>query len=77
MDNFPYVKFTVVFTIVRLLFAQKKYSHGFFWFNQAMEMKVNNFLVGDFFIAISVLVAFSLQSENDEIMWSFLSTNML
>jgi len=31
-------------------------------------MKVENFLVGDFFIGRCLLVAFSLQSENDEIL---------
>ena len=68
MDIFSFVKFTAVFTIARPLFAQKIISHGFFWFKVAIEMKVNNFLVGEFFIAISVMVAFSLQSENDEIL---------
>ena len=40
----------------------------FFLFKDATEMKVNNILIGDFFIAISLTVAFSLQSEIDEIM---------
>jgi len=77
LDIFSFVKFRAVFTIARPLFAQRKFSHCFFWFKEAVEMKMNNFLVGDFFIAISVMVVFSLQSENDEILWSFLSINML
>ena len=77
LDIFSFVKFRAVFTIAGPLFAQRNFSHGFFLFKDATEMKVNNILIGDFFIAISLMVAFSLQSENDEIMWSFLSINTL
>jgi hypothetical protein len=71
LDIFSFVKFTTVFTIARPLFAQKIISIVFFCFKEAIEKKVNNFLVGEFFIAISVMVAFSLQSENDEILYHF------
>ena len=39
-----------------------------FLFKGVIEMKVNIFVVGSFFIAMSLLVAFSLQSENAEIL---------
>ncbi len=68
LDIFSFVKFWAVFTIAGPLFAQRNFSHGVVLFKDATEMKVNNILIGDFFIAISILVAFSLQSENDEIM---------
>lgn len=38
-----------------------------------MEMKVDKRLVGDVLIVITMLIAFSLQSENDEISQSFLN----
>ena len=68
MDHFSFVNVLAVFTIARSLFAQRNFSHGFFLFKGVIEMKVNIFVVGDFLIAKSILVAFSLQSENVEIL---------
>jgi len=65
---FSFVKFLAVITIARPLFTHRKFSHGFLLFEGVIEMNVNNFLVGDFFFVINLLVAFSLQSENDEIL---------
>ena len=68
LDSFSFVDYYGVFTIARPLFMHRNFSHGFFLLKGVIEMKVNNFLVCDFFIAISLLKAFSLQSENDEIL---------
>ncbi len=40
-----------------------------------IKMMVNNLLACDFFGAISLLVAFLLQSQNDEILWYHLNPN--
>ena len=77
LDYFSFVKFLAVFTIARSLFVHRNSSHGFFLFKGVIEMKVNIFVVGDFFIAISLLVAFSHQSKNVEILRCFLSTKTL
>lgn len=77
LDYFSLVFFLAVFTIARPLFAQRNFSHGFYLFRCVIEMKVNIFVVGGFFIPINLLVAFLLQSENTKILWCFLSTNML
>lgn len=45
------------------------------WLWKFHHIKANIFVVGDFLIAISILVVFSLQSETVEIFWCFLSTN--
>jgi hypothetical protein len=37
-------------------------------FEGVIEMDVNNFLVGVFFFVIILMVAFSIQNENDEIL---------
>ena len=47
---------------------QRSLSHGFFFLEGVIEMDVNNFVVGEFFFVINLLVAFSLQSENVEIL---------
>ena len=77
MDTISFVKFEAVFTIAGPLFELRNFFHDFFWYKGVFEMKVNNFLVGGFLIAIGLLIAFQLQSKNDEILESFLSTNTL
>ena len=68
LDYFSVVKILEVFTIARLLFEPRNFFDDFFFGKGVIEMKANNFLVGENFIAIGLLVAFSLQSENDEIL---------
>ena len=65
LDYFSFVKCLAIFTIARLLFEPRFVFDDFFWYNRVFEMKMNNFLVGDIFIANFMLVVFSLQSEND------------
>ena len=77
LDYFSFVNFMAVFTIARLLYEPINFFDEFFWCKGVLEIKVNNFLVGDFLIAIGLLVVFSLQSENDGILWFVLHTNML
>ena len=64
LDYFSFVNFLAVFTIARLLFEPRYFFDKFFWYKSYFEKKMNNFLVGDFFIANFMLVVFSLQSEN-------------
>jgi len=68
LDYFSFVNFGAVFTIGRLLFEPRYFFDEFFWYKSVFEMKMNNFLVCDFLIAIFMLVVFSLQSENDGIL---------
>jgi hypothetical protein len=68
LDYFSFVIVLAVFTIARLLFEPRNFFDDFFFGKGVIEMKANNFLVGENFIAIGLLVAFSLQSENDEIL---------
>ena len=68
LDYFPFIIFLAIFTIPRSLFTQRNFPHGFFLFKGVIEMNVEIFVVGGFFIAISILVAFSLQSVNVEIL---------
>ena len=49
-------------------FSPRNFFDEFLFGKGAIEMKVNNFLVGENFIAIGLLVAFPFQSENDEIL---------
>ena len=65
---FHWFKFLVVFTIARPLFTQIIFSHGFILFKDVIEMGVNNFLVGVLFFVIIMMVAFSIQSEINEIL---------
>ena len=67
LDYFPFVHFLAVFIIARLFFEPRYFFDVFFWCKGILRMDVNNFLVGDFLIAIGLLVVFSLQSKNDEI----------
>ena len=57
-----------IFTIARLLFEPRNFFDEFFLYKSVVGQKLNNFLVGKFFISRGLLVAFSLQSENDEIL---------
>ena len=68
LDYFSFVIVLAVFTIARLLFEPRKFFDESFLHKSVFETKLNNFLVGKFFIARGLLVAFSLQSENDEIL---------
>ena len=68
LDYFSFVNFLAVFTMARPLFMQRSLSHGFFFLEGVIEMDVNNFVVGEFFFVINLLVAFSLQSKNDAIL---------
>ena len=77
LDYFSFVNILAGFTIARLLFEKIIFFDEFFWFKDIIEMKVNNFLVGDFFIAIGLLVAFPLLSEKHEFLQSGLRTNTL
>ena len=65
LDYFSIVKYLALFTIARLLFEPRYFFDEFFWYDRVFEMKMNNFLVGDFFIANFMLVVSSLQSENN------------
>ena len=76
LDYFPFVNFLTVFTIARLFFEPRNFFDKCFWCMSIVGMNVNNFLVGEFLIAIGLLVVFSLQSENDGIFWCVLRTNM-
>ena len=60
LDYFSFVNCLAVFTIARLLFEPRYFFDEFFWYNRVFEMKMNNFLVGDFLIAIRWLVDFPL-----------------
>ena len=68
LDYFPFVNFLTVFTIARQFFEPRIFFDDLFWCKGTIRMDVNNFLVGDFLIAIGLLVVFSLQSENDGIL---------
>ena len=68
LDYFSFIDFLAIFTIARLFFELRNFFDDFFWYKCDIEMKVNNFLVGENFIAIGLLVSFPLQSENDEIL---------
>ena len=68
LDYFPFVNFLAVFTIAKLLFEPIIFFDESFWYKDIVRMKVNIFLVGDFFIARGLLVACPLHSENDEIL---------
>jgi len=49
LDYFSFVKVLAVFTNARLLFEPMQETFlRFFWHKGVIEMKVNNFLVGDF-----------------------------
>ena len=74
LDYFSFVTFLAVFTIARLLFKPRIFFDEFFLGRGVIEMKIIIYVVRDFFIAVSLLVAFSLQSENVEILWCFLGT---
>ncbi len=77
LDYFSFVKCSVVFTIAWLLFEPRIFFDEFLLGKGLIKMKVNIFLVGDFFIAIGILVAFPPQSENDEILQFVFDINML
>ena len=66
LDFFSFVNIIARFTIARLLFEQRIFFDNFFLFKDIIEMKVNKFLVGVFFIALGLLVAFPLLSEKHE-----------
>ena len=68
LDYFPFVNFLTVFTIARLFFEPRNFFDDFFGCKDITRMDVHNFLVGNFLIAIGLLVVFSLQSENDGIL---------
>ena len=68
MDYLSFVKVLAIFTIARLLFEPRIFFDVIFWYKGVIEMKVTNFVVGEIFIAIGLLLAFPLQSENDEIL---------
>ena len=68
LDPFSFVKFLAVFTVARLLFEPRKFFFEFFFYKSFFETRLNNFVVGEFFIAICLLIAFPLQSENAEIL---------
>ena len=77
LDYFSFVNFLAVFIIARLLFEPRIFFVEFFLGEGVIEMKVNIFLVGDFFIATGILVAFPPQSENDKILQFVFGTNTL
>ena len=60
LDFFSFVDFGAIFTIARLLFEPRNFFDKFFWCKGVIEMKVNNFLVGDFFIVVALLIEFPL-----------------
>ena len=68
LDYVSFFKNLAVFTVARLLFEPRNFFDEYFLYKSVVETKLNNFLVGKFFIAGGLLVAFSLQSENDEIL---------
>ena len=71
LDFFSFVNFGTIFTIARQLFEPRIFFDKIVLGKGVVKMKGSNFVVGDFFIAISLLVAFSHQSKNVEILRCF------
>ena len=57
LDSFSFVKFLAVFTIARLLFEARNFFDECFLYKSVIEMKLNNFLVGEFFFTIDRFVS--------------------
>ena len=66
-----------IFHYCKAIFGYKKFFSRFFWYKCVFKMKLNNFLVGSFLIAIGLVIGYQLQSAITQILESFLNTNTL